>query len=281
MPYDKKNALNKSKKKIDKKKFIGKNVRVTKHFQPELIYHNKNFLQRDFPEVNSDFDIVESLSSIKTPNMKVHPSKNSLYKASSSVKTQFSKIDKPNSLHQKVSPPIPPFKKHNFESISCVEDRTSLYRENYKSVKSKSFVDVGSQSPKMSPLSSDIKTMNTDELTVQPSTEGEENPLDRLKKEIIINRIEGFRSFSSCSERKEKMEKIRRELSLLIHPANPNQKLIENKGIPFVEASKPMLIYNVNEMRNIALYSDKIVLENQRRVQNASQQLEEKETQGK
>lgn len=270
MPYGQKNALNKSKKKIDKKRINAKNVKVTKHFQPELIYHNKNFLQRNFPEVNSDFDTVESLSSIKTPNMKIQSSKNSLYKASSSAKTQISKNIKPNSLYQKISPPIPSFRKRNFKSISCVEDRTSLYSETYKSVKSKSFVEVGSQSPRIS-----------HELTIQPSIQEEESPLDRLKKEIIINRIEGFRSFSSCSERKEKMEKIRRELSLLIHPPTVDQKIYENEERPYVDTSKPMLIYNVNEMRNSSLHSDNIVLKNQRIAEPASLRLEEKETQSK
>lgn len=283
MPFDQKNVLNKSKKKIDKKRFTGKNVRVTKHFQPELIYRNKNFLQRDFPEINSDVDIVESLSSIKTPNMKLQPSKNSLYGASSTAKTHISKNIKPNSLHQNILSPIPTFQRHGLKSISCIEDRPSLYREIYKSLKSKSFVEAGSQSHKILHFKSDAKSINSEDVTIPSNIRIEENVLDRLKKEIIINRIEGFRSFSTCSERKEKMEKIRRELSLLVHPPKVDQKITENEERPFAEASKPVLIYNVNETKNSSLNSDRVrptVLKKQK-VQKESQRLEDKESQSK
>lgn len=253
MLYAQKSTANRAKKKPERRDSVGKNIKVIKHFQPKFIHHNGAVEQRDFPEVNSDFDINQSLNTVKTVKSYSHHGANSndiFYKKRASVSNKVSEnIQVKNCNHapqKKVMKTIfsPISVEFHLKSKSCVEERALIDRNINDTFKSKSFVN------EKCTYTSDSSTINSDSIVTKLF---EESKLDKLKKEIIINRIEGFRSFSTCSERKDKLENIRREISLLINPLEFGEKTCENLKSKIGELSRQqenLFVYNINEAKN-------------------------------
>lgn len=251
MLYGHKSPTRKSNKKIIKRKSASNNVRVVKHFQPGTIYHNTTIGQRDFPDVNSDFDVIQSLNTIKKvesySQKEVRGSKNVPYQN----RLSKNKVPSKNTVTEKktvktIYSSIRSPEKQQLKSKSCVEERDSKYNDENENLKSKSFVDILT---KKSGFTSDSNSLNS-ENSIHFYTSIDETPLDKLKKDIIINRIEGFRSFLTCPARKEKIENLRKEISNLINQPSGDRIMHENVNFEKYMLSPnhgDSLVYNVNE----------------------------------
>lgn len=238
-------------KKRNRKHFIGKNIKIVKHFEPRFIYHNSGIIdQRELPEINNDFDVHSKLKSCKTKrntafsrilsnNSNQTDDKISILPNKKLIQTKFCPISSQN---------------QEFKSKSYVEKRSAICRENDERLKSKSFVHVGSKFCSKFPTF-DHNSSNPYNRTINPKQpDFEDAPLDKIKKEILINRIEGFRTFQTCSERKQKIEHLRKEIGLLLKAQDAKKQNecenVDMENLQFSKALNNLLVYNLNEINN-------------------------------
>lgn len=256
MLYGQKFALNRSKRNADKNKFPGKTVKVTKHFQPKLIYHNRVFSQETFPEINSEPDVIQS-STVRSYSQR-EPRRNiiSLNKFNNKypivnkntpkiIQRNNSSNESPNNSLKSLST-VKQCVQHHFKSKSCIEESSSLNVGIKETLKSKSLVEAGPQTKNV--FTSDSNSFSIDKPNAPSNTPAGETSLDKIKKDIIINRIEGFRSYYTCSERKEKLLNLKKEISLLINPQEGEKcdyPADESAGL-----NESVLVYNVNETKS-------------------------------
>lgn len=258
MLYGQKFTVNRPKRNTDKSKYPGKSVKVTKHFQPKLIYYNKCFQQTDFPEINSDpgtiqNDLVRSPNQIEPTRTKTPVNKfnNKCSIVNKNIPKIFQRTNCNNVSQRNILinlPTVNPSIQHNFKSKSCVVERSSLNEEIKETLKSKSAVEAGSQSTNKCVFTTDNSSFSSDKPKTPSNTPTGETLLDKIKKEIIINRIEGFRSYYTCSERKEKLLNLKKEISFLL--SSPEEKKCENPADEISGQNENVLVFNVNETKN-------------------------------
>lgn len=246
--------------------------------------------QSTFPEVNSDFDVLQNLSRIKTVELRSQNNSQRRVKKADSRKPPIScnnKVEKNIVKNHKyleegknvqVLYSLKSPNRTKLKSKSYIEERSSVLRNNNDTLRSKSFISVSPKVTKKSIFMSDSSSASSDNAK-NGKNSMEETPLDRIKKELIINRIEGLRTFSTCSARKEKIENLRKEISLLIQPQSVKKPIKD-----FVGPHENYLVYNVNQEVNKQC-EDNIQstssANKEPRTSNLSTRLEEKETQSK
>lgn len=234
-----KSTTHKPNRKDDKKKLTGINVKVIKHFQPKLINHNKIIGQKEFPEVNSEFDIIQNTDIVKT---KSYSDKFSF--KGKNIKSGFYRelINKQNHCSKEIKTIFSPIR-HNFKSKSDVGKRSAIVKNNNYTLKSKSFGDIAPKD--ITNYTSDTSSSSSGNEDLTNYNFATDTPLDKIKKEILINRIEGFRFPYTCLQRKEKIEHFRKQVGLLVNPSINNAKF-ENQ--PSDKQKSPnYFVYNVKQ----------------------------------
>lgn len=254
MFHSQKVPANRSRKKVNKKKFTDKSVRIIKHFQPKFINHNVFVDHERVPEIRDD---VENASDIE--NCESHYENRS----SKSIRYSFINKKRTNNNNNNTFVNVDVITSNNMphkysvgnqlKSKSLIESRVSTFADvNKGNLKAKSTVEFQSNHSEKYFYAIDNDSLDLVNRTPILNTPIKDNPLDMVKKEIIVNRIEGFKSFPSCSERKQKLVKLRRELGLLLntpHKEDIKTQICEYENMKLSSNPENVIVYDVYDTK--------------------------------
>lgn len=161
------------------------------------------------------------------------------------IRTMCPDTDRTNNTIQRCS------SRNHLKSKSVKGVASNLGQINTGMVQTESIIKVGANKMEKCVYTSDRCSLNLNNTTpIFRTSVKTETSLDKIKKDVIVNRIEGFKSFSSCAERQEKIAKLRKELSLLITVPDKEQTNEYVKSeYSNLSKSANMFVYNIYDAK--------------------------------